>query len=147
MLKKEEKNELEEKNQELVNDLKRLQAEFDNYRRREETNKKQIFESANKRLVETLIPVLDTFELAIKSSPEGPAKQGMEMIYTQFFSILKEEGLEKISPLNEEFNPELHEAIIKEEGNKISEVLQSGYILNKIIIRHAKVKIGGQKNE
>ncbi len=144
MVKKEmTKKELEKKNEELMKDLQRLQAEFDNYRKREENNKKQFLQNANKNLIEKMIPILDNFELAIKSSPDGATKQGMEMIYSQILTILQDEGLKKIDPLNEEFNPEFHEAIMVEKGNddKITEVLQPGYALNETIIRHAKVKI------
>jgi molecular chaperone GrpE len=137
------KHELEEKNNDLINDIKRLQAEFDNFRKREEQNRTKMRGLANQNLIEKLIPVLDTFELAINSSPEGKAKQGMEMIYTQFLTIVTEEGLTKINPINEEFNPEEHEAIMVVQGEeeKIVEVLQPGYKLKDNIIRHAKVKI------
>jgi len=144
------KNELEEKNGELIISLQRLQAEFDNYRKREEQNKKQFLNTATISLIEKLIPVLDTFELAMKSSPEGPAKQGMEMIYTQLYTVLSDEGLEKIEPINEPFNPVEHEAIMVETGKGpeiIIEVFRPGYKLKDKIIRHSKVKIRRQQNQ
>ena len=137
-----------EKNEELTRDLQRLQAEFDNYRRREENNKQQFLQRANQNLIEKIIPVLDNFELAIKST-EGTAKQGMEMIYSQILTVLQEQGLKKLAPLEEKFNPELHEAVMVEKGDddRITEVIQPGYILNEQIIRHAKVKIMRQQNQ
>lgn len=144
MTKKPKKKETIEEYKEL---LQRLQAEFENYRKRVEEDKKQWMKCSNQELIEKLLGVLDNFDLAFKNTEnkEGFVK-GVELVYSQFFSILEKEGLKKINT-DGDFNPELHEALMKEgEGNKILEELQPGYMLNEKVIRPSKVKIGG-KNE
>jgi molecular chaperone GrpE len=146
--KKEKTQELEAKNQELLNDLKRLQAEFDNYRRREAENKKNSAKLANEGLVESLLSVVDNFQLAIKAAENQNSRQGIELIYSQLMDILGDSGLEEIQTEGK-FDPELHEAMMKEqsdeEENSILEVFQQGYKFNGKVLRHAKVKVSGGK--
>jgi molecular chaperone GrpE len=120
-------------------DLQRLQAEFDNFRKRTDKEKQEIYENANQELIIRLLDILDNFELALKHIKD----KGIEMIYSQLYSLLENKGL-KIINAKGKFNPEIHEALISEEGNNediIIEELQKGYYLNNKVIRHSKVKI------
>jgi len=147
------KENFEVKIEELTNDLKRLQAEFDNYRKRTETERESFQNYTKARIIEKLFPVMDTFELAITSikKPETKGEEnllkGMEMIFSQLLSTLETEGLEIIIPKEgkEKFNPREQEAVLSEktklEKNTIIQVLQKGYKIGDKIIRAAKVKV------
>lgn len=140
-----EKRKIENKEQEYLDQLQRLQAEFDNYRKRIEKEKEEYCKFSNQELIIKLLDILDDFELALKHIEDD----GVEMIYSKLYSLLEKEGLGKIK-VNGEFNPEVHEALIIEEGkedNKIIEELQRGYILNNKVIRPSKVKISKIKED
>jgi len=98
---------------------------------------------ANQGLIEELIPVMDSFNIAIASGHKE-----LEPVYKQFISVLKSKGLEELEPKGENFNPSFHEAIGVErvesidDNHKVIQVLQKGYKLGEKIIRPAKVKIG-----
>ena len=129
----------EEKKDNYFEQLQRLQAEFENFRKRIEKEKSEIFKNANKDLIIKLLGILDNFELALKHVDD----KGINMIYSELYSILENEGL-KIIKAEGKFNPEFHEALIHEEGKengKIIEELQKGYMLNDKVIRASKVKI------
>ncbi|GIU69475.1 MAG: nucleotide exchange factor GrpE [Candidatus Woesearchaeota archaeon] len=135
---------------ELINTLKRLQAEFENYKKRQEKENVQLIKNANAGLVKSLLPVLDSFELAIKNSNGNNEeiikfKKGLEMIYAQFFSILKEQGLHVIETKGQKFDPYKHEVLLvkesEEEDDLILEEFQKGYMFNDIVLRHSKVMI------
>lgn len=133
------KKKKENKEQEYLELLQRLQAEFENYRKRTEREKEEWISKAAEGITASFLPVLDSFELALKHNKD----EGIKMIYSQLYSILEKEGLSKINAEGE-FNPELHEALMQEEGNednKIIEELQRGYMLNGKVIRPSKVKI------
>ena len=126
-------------------DLQRLQAEFDNYRKRNEKERHEIHENGNKELIIRLLDILDSFELALKHNND----KGVEMIYSQLYSLLESKGL-KIIEAKGKFNPEIHEALIQEERdekNMIIEELQKGYFLNDKVIRPSKVKISKIKED
>ena len=130
---------------ELKEVLQRLQAEFQNYRKRTDDEKSKFVTMANKDLIKKIIPIIDHLELALKSSNENnDFYKGVEMIYTQLKDVLHEEGLSEI-PSSGKFNPQLHEALLTErselEDGTILEELQKGYKLGDSIIRHSKVKI------
>ena len=129
--------------EELTNDLKRLQAEFENYRKRVERDREADKTFARKDVLLKFLTVLDNFELALKTSPNDEFAKGVELIYAQFVSVLEAEGLKEVP--SDKFNPEYHEALLMQESDKekntILEVLQKGYTLNKILVRHAKVKL------
>jgi len=131
------------KEKEYLEQLQRLQAEFDNYRKRVEREKQEIYNNANEKLITRLLDILDSFELALKHN----ADEGVKMIYSQLYSLLESHGLKKIEATGK-FNPEVHEALIQEEGEEdgiIIEELQKGYILNNKVIRPSKVKISKLK--
>ncbi len=130
---------------EYVEHLQRLQAEFDNYRKRVEQEKQLIIKQANQELIQKLLNLLDSFELAFKTiKEEDEFSKGIKMIYSEFYSTLEKEGLKKIECLNKKFNPHIHEVLLQGESEQqegtIMEELQKGYMLNDRIIRFSKVK-------
>ncbi len=137
----------ENKEKEYFESLQRLQAEFDNFRKRTEKEKTEIVKYAEESLMVELLDILDGFELSLKYSKD----EGVKMIYSELYSLLEKKGLKTIE-VRGDFNPLFHEALMKEDGkeeNKILEELQKGYLLNEKVIRTAKVKIsklGEQKN-
>jgi len=110
------KKQLQEEIESLTSTLQHLQADFDNYRKRTD-NEKQIFvKTACKDVVVELLPVLDNFELALKhTSEKEDFVKGIELVYVQLLEIMNKLGLESIKSLGEKFNPEIHEALMKEE--------------------------------
>ena len=124
---------------ELTKLLKHVQAHFENYRKRKEAESLGMRESGMRELTVKLLPVLDSFELALKSKPD----KGLELIYSQFLSILESAGLREIT--EKSFDPRLHEALLVEKSTQpngtILEVLQKGYKFNDTVIRTAKVKV------
>ncbi len=156
----EEKKTLEEKEKlleqetkrvkEYIEHLQRLQAEFDNYRKRTEQEKQLIIRQANHELIQKLLTVLDSFELAFKvQKEEDEFSKGMKLIFAEVYSTLEKEGLKKIDCLGKKFNPDFHEVILQggsdQEEGTILEELQKGYMLNDRIIRFSKVKISQGK--
>lgn len=139
--------------QEYLDHLQRLQAEFDNYRKRAEQEKQLIINQANHELIQKLLTILDSFELAFKNKKEDDEfAKGMKLIFLEIYSTLENEGLKKIECLDKKFDPSFHEAILQEESDKnegiILEELQKGYTLNDRVIRFSKVKISkGKKGE
>ncbi len=136
---------VEEKKNDYLKDLQRVQAEFENFVKRSEIEKQDIHKYATEKLVFKLLGVLDSFELALKHNKN----EGIKLIYSEFFSLLESEGLKKIKSEGI-FDPNFHEALIQEKGefdNKILEELQAGYILGEKVIRPSKVKIMRSQNE
>lgn len=141
---------------ELTDTLKRLAAEFDNYKKRQDKENQILIKNANALLIKNLLTVLDSFELAIKNSntdtPEiEKFKKGMEMIYAQLFGILKEQGLRIIETKDRKFDPYKHEVLMVKESDADDDVilqeLQKGYMLNDIVLRHSKVMISRKKED
>lgn len=129
----------------------RLYSEFENFRRRTAKEKTELINTAGRKVIEELLPVLDDFERAIKARTESGEKQdkedkGVELIYHKFRKILEGKGLKKMEiEAGDEFNDEFHEAITQipapEEklAGKIVDVIEPGYFLNETLIRFAKV--------
>ena len=150
--KEEVKKQLEEKNQkieELTDTLKRLQAEFENYKKWNAKEKTEFVKYAHADIIEKMLPVLDSFEMALKHTNE-PQKfiNGMKLIYAQLHSALEAEGLRLIKTDGEKFDPYKHEVLMKEESDKpegtILEEFQKGYMLNDKVLRFSKVKVSGK---
>jgi len=149
--KKEEKkqkkiDEKDQKIQELTEYLQRLQAEFENYKKRVEKENNNFLRYANANLINELLPLLDSFELALKNKDnKEDFIKGVELIFAQLFSTLKKQGLRQIEAEGKQFDPYLHEVMMQEPSDKdgiILEELQKGYMLNDKVLRHSKVKIG-----
>ena len=125
----------------------RLMADFQNYKKRVEKEKSDIYAYANEKIVSQLLDVIDNFEraLSVETADEGFA-EGMKMIFRQFMDVLEKSGLEEINALGEDFDPNFHNAIMTEdnpefESGKVTLVMQKGYILNKKVIRPSMVKV------
>lgn len=133
--------------------LQRLQAEFDNYRKKADRDKEEICRFASYELCYKMLAVLDSFELALENkSGDDNFVKGIEMIYGQIYSLLKKEGLKKIEALNKKFDSNYHEVLLSEVRNDVDEdivieELQKGYMLNNKVLRYAKVKISKKPKE
>lgn len=144
-----------EEAQQTIDDLKdkhlRLSAEFDNYRKRTLKEKAELIKNGAEKTLSAILPILDDFERAIKNmetSEENKAmKEGVELIYTKFLKVLGQEGLQKIETEEKDFDTDFHEAIAmipapsEELKGKILDCVQTGYMLNDKVIRHAKVAV------
>jgi len=124
----------------------RLQAEFDNYRKRTAREKVELVSTASEKLTKGLLPVLDTFGMAIQASSEERERKGLELLLKQLTGVLSAHGLKEMEVLGETFSDEIAEAIalLPSEGNagKIIEVSAKGYRLGDKIIRYPKVIVG-----
>ena len=132
----------------------RLMAEFDNYRRRTAKEQLELIETANGKLLEKLSEVQDNFERAFASENKAQDleafEKGMQMIYNQFAKILTDAGLEQIDPTGEEFDPNMHEALMQQPSETVPEghvvtVFQKGYKLKNKILKTAKVIVSSGK--
>lgn len=136
-----------EKIVDLIHTCQSLQAEFENYKKRVEQEKEEFNKYAKAKIIEELLPTLDSFELALKNNTSNKDNlcKGVEMIYAQLFSILEKEGLKPIVAIGNKLDPYKHEVLMKEDSKEaedtILEELQKGYTLNDKIIRPTKVKV------
>ncbi|UPK42351.1 nucleotide exchange factor GrpE [Paenibacillus pabuli] len=140
------KAEAEENQQRFV----RAQADFDNFRRRTQKEKEELAKYASMKLVTELVPVIDNFERAMATVPEGTEvesfSKGIQMIFRQLETVLNNEGLTAMDSVGQPFNPEFHQAIMSvesdeyEEGIVVEEV-QKGYMLKDKVLRPAMVKV------
>ena len=129
----------------------RLSAEFDNYRKRTLKEKAELIKNGGEKTLTAILPVLDDFERALKNmevSEEAKAmKDGVELIFSKFQKILGQEGLQKIETEGQAFDTDFHEAIAlipapsEDLKGKILDCVQTGYMLNEKVIRHAKVAV------
>ncbi len=129
----------------------RLSAEFDNYRKRTLKEKAELIKNGAEKTMIAILPVLDDFERALKNmeaSEEAQAmKEGVELIFSKFQKALAQEGLQKIETEGKEFDTDFHEAIAlipapsEDLKGKILDCVQTGYMLNEKVIRHAKVAV------
>ncbi|MBS3781120.1 MAG: nucleotide exchange factor GrpE [Candidatus Thermoplasmatota archaeon] len=139
------REELKEEVEELETSLKKVMADFDNYKKRMIKEKNRIRQLANKSLVVDLLEVLDDLERALDNE-EDIDRDGIEMIFEKFMRTLEDHGLEKIDAEGEQFDPMYHDCVQSEERDdveedKIIEVYQEGYKLNDEVIRPSKVKV------
>lgn len=153
------KKEIDEKNNQLndyIDTLQRLQAQFENYKKRTIKEKDKLVSIANKDLIRELLPLLDDFERAINSYKNGNEVQtiieGLNIINNQFNQVLNKKNLKEIYPEGEIFDPRYHEAVMQIESDKheegtVLEVLQKGYLLNDILLRPATVKVSKKSDK
>lgn len=148
--KKEKKDRKDEKIEELTDRVRRQMAEFDNFRKRTEKEKTQMFETGAKSIVEKILPVVDNFErglAAVTEEEKGtPFVEGMEKIYKQMMTVLEEAGVKPIEAVGQEFDPNLHNAVMHVEDeefgeNIIAEEFQKGYTYRDSVVRHSMVKV------
>ena len=148
--KKEKKDKKDEKIEELTDRVRRQMAEFDNFRKRTEKEKTQMFETGAKSIVEKILPVVDNFERGLAAVTEeekgSPFVEGMEKIYKQMMTMLEEAGVKPIEAVGQEFDPNLHNAVMHIEDeefgeNIIAEEFQKGYTYRDSVVRHSMVKV------
>lgn len=126
----------------------RTQADFDNYRKRVQREISDIHLYAGEQLIKDILPVLDNFELAIKSAADksDPFFEGVEMIYRQLIDVLEKQNVKEIDAYGKTFDPKFHEAVMQVETedvepNTIVEVLKKGYLYHSKVIRPSMVKV------
>lgn len=139
--------------EEMKNLAQRTQADFVNYKKRVEKEKKDISAFANEKIMEELLEVIDNFSRALQSGAAdemmedgkmSPFYQGVEMIFKQLLDKLGKFGLQEIEALGTDFDPNFHHAVMQVEGeepDKVTEVLQKGYMLKEKVVRPAMVKV------
>lgn len=141
---------LETKLEEANNRLLRLQADYDNFRRRTKKEKEEAAKFKSQKLAESLLPAMDNFERALMIQPETEEAtnllQGMKMVHNQLAEALHSEQVQVMETVGQPFDPHKHEAVMQVENdeydsNIIVEELQKGYILNDKVIRPAMVKV------
>jgi len=148
--KKDKKDKKDEQIEELNDRLKRTMAEFENFRKRNEKEKLQMFETGAKSVVEKILPIIDNFERGLGAVPEEEKSSafvgGMDMVYKQLLTSLEEIGVKQIEAEGKEFDPNLHNAVMHEENeelgeNVVSAELQKGYTYRETVVRHSMVKV------
>ena len=147
---KKKKDERDEKIEELSDKLLRQMAEFDNFRKRTEKEKSAMYEIGAKDIIEKLLPVVDNFERGLAAVPEEQKEDafvtGMEMIYKQMMTMLEGVGVKPIEAVGQEFNPDLHNAVMHVEDenvgeNVVVEEFQKGYTYRDSVVRYSMVKV------
>ena len=148
--KKKEKDKFEQQIEELTDRLKRNMAEFDNFRKRTEKEKSAMYEVGAKDIIEKILPVIDNFERGLSAVTEEQKDDsfvtGMEMVYKQIMTTLDGVGVKVIEAVGQEFNPDLHNAVMHVEDeeageNIIVEEFQKGYTYRDSVVRHSMVKV------
>jgi molecular chaperone GrpE len=129
---------------------RRVQADFENYRKRVLREQTQLVERATERLVEELLPVLDSFELALLNlEADERVQKGLELVYAELLGVLERAGLARIDPKGQEFDPNEHEAVMEEtrpadqpDGPPVvTDIMRTGYRLKGRVLRPAMVKV------
>lgn len=147
---KPKKDKKDEQIEELTDKLKRQMAEFDNYRKRTEKEKSGMYEIGAKDVIEKILPVIDNFERGLAAVPEEQKEDsfvtGMEMIYKQMMTTLEGIGVKPIEAVGQEFNPDLHNAVMHIEDeelgeNIVAEEFQKGYTYRDNVVRYSMVKV------
>ncbi len=148
--KKNKKDKKDEKIEELTDRLTRQMAEFDNFRKRTDKEKSQMYEIGAKDIINKILPVVDNFERGLAAVPEeekkNPILEGMEKVYKQLMTTLEEVGVKPIEAVGQEFNPDFHNAVMHVEDeelgeNIIAEEFQKGYTYRDSVVRHSMVKV------
>lgn len=148
--KKNKKDKKDEKIEELTDKLTRQMAEFDNFRKRTEKEKSQMYEIGAKDIIDKILPVVDNFERGLgavkEEEKEEPFVQGMEMIYKQLMTTLESAGVKPIEAVGKEFDPDFHNAVMHVDDeslgeNIVAEELQKGYTYRDSVVRHSMVKV------
>ncbi|GIU85898.1 MAG: nucleotide exchange factor GrpE [Acidimicrobiia bacterium] len=140
---------LQREREEALDTARRIQADFENYRKRMVREQTAHIERATEGLVEQLLPVLDSFELAVQNvmSPDADldkVRKGIELVYAELFAVLEKAGLQRIEALGAPFDPNEHDAVMQDEGDGdpiVGEVLRAGWKLKGRVLRPAMVKV------
>lgn len=147
---KKKKDKKDEQIEDLQNRLMRSMAEFENFRKRSEKEKSQMFEIGAKDVVEKILPVIDNFERGLgtvtEEEKESAFVQGIEQIYKQFVKALEDAGVKPIEAVGMEFDPNFHNAVMHGEDeelgeNIVAEEFLKGYMYRETVVRHSMVKV------
>ncbi|HHT79204.1 MAG TPA: nucleotide exchange factor GrpE [Actinobacteria bacterium] len=148
---REELGKFKKSENEHMDRIKRIQADYENYRKRTLKEHIELIKRANKDLIEKLLPVIDSFNSAIdmavsSGNEDNEFFKGLKMIHDKLIEILEKEGLKVINPVGEEFDPHICEAAVTEASDDVDDhhvisVLRKGYMLNDFVIRPAVVKV------
>ncbi len=147
---KKKKDKKDEKIEELTDKVARQMAEFDNFRKRTEREKSQMYEVGAKDIIEKILPVVDSFERGFAAAGEDkkddPFVDGMDKVYKQLVTTLEEAGVKAIEAVGQPFDPEFHNAVmhIEDESlgeNVVAEEFQKGYMYRDSVVRHSMVKV------
>ena len=147
---KKKKDKKDEQIEELTDKVKRQMAEFDNFRKRTEKEKSQMYDMGAKSIIEKILPVIDNFERGLAAVPEDNKEDafvvGMDKIYRQMLTVLEEAGVKPIEAVGAEFDPNFHNAVMHVEDetlgeNVVAEELQKGYMYRDTVVRHSMVKV------
>lgn len=145
-----ELDEKSKKSDEYLNMLQRTAAEFDNFKKRTAREKEALYSEAVSDVAASILPVVDNMERAMQACSREEdfkvLKEGIELVYRQFREAIKNVGIEEIKSLNENFDPQLHNAVMHMEDeafgkNTVVEEFQKGYIYKDKVIRHSMVKV------
>lgn len=148
--KAEKKDKYKEKIEELKDRVKRQMAEFENFRKRTDREKTQMFETGAKSVIEKILPVVDNFERGLQTPvPEGgndAFMEGMNMVYKQLMTELENIGVKPIEAIGTEFNPDFHNAVMQVESEEfesgiVAQELQKGYLYHDTVVRHSMVAV------
>jgi len=143
--------ELARERDDLLDTSRRLQADFENYRKRMLREQTALVERATEGLIEQLLPVLDSFELALPNiagdDVDEKVRKGVELVYAELLGVLERAGLERVDALGAAFDPNEHEAVMQDDGDgepHVGDVLRAGWKLKGHVIRPAMVKVTRQ---
>ena len=148
--KKDKKDKKDEQIEALTDQVKRQMAEFDNFRKRTEKEKTQMYEIGAKSIIEKILPVVDNFERGLATIPEeekgSPFAEGMNMIYKQLMTELDSAGVKPIEAVGVEFNPDYHNAVMQVESEEyesgvVAQELLKGYMYRDTVVRHSMVAV------
>ena len=148
--KKKKKDKKDEQIEDLNDRLKRQMAEFDNFRKRTEKEKTQMFDMGARTIVEKILPVVDNFERGLAAVPEEEKDNafvdGMDKVYKQLLTELDAAGVKPIEAVGKEFDPEFHNAVMQTESDEyesgvVAQELQKGYMYKDTVVRHSMVAV------
>ena len=147
---KKKKDKKDEQIEELTDRVRRQMAEFENFRKRSEKEKSQMFDMGAKSIIEKILPVIDNFARCLAAVPEEQKEDafvvGMDKVYKQMLTTLAEAGVEPLEAVGKEFNPDFHNAVMHVEDeelgeNVVAEELMKGYMYHDSVVRHRMVKV------
>lgn len=143
-------SQLQSERDEYLDTLRRVQAEFENYRKRVIKEQTALVDRATQGLVEQLLPVLDSFELALKNFDAAggqdteSVRKGVELVYAELLGVLEKAGVSRVEAEGKPFDPNVHEAVMQDQGDGepvVTDVLRTGYTLKGRVLRPAMVKV------
>ena len=147
---KKKKDKKDEQIEELNDKLKRQMAEFDNFRKRTEKEKTQMYDMGAKSIIEKILPVIDNFERGLAAVPEEQREDafvvGMDKVYRQMLTALDASGVKPIEAVGQEFDPNFHNAVMQVESEEydsgvVAQELQKGYMYKDSVVRHSMVAV------